>query len=175
MVFGQASIHRTFDSYTTGDAEGLRASQEDLARMVRTTHQPFWRWTALVWRTTTLLLSCDFRGAADCSRESRELEQTFDVSHGSNEGPWSLQSFMIRRETGGLEFARAILDRVAPMPHPWRPGIVALGTELGVHLTWSIQALREALERDLPSLRASSSWPAGPGIPDRGCHLPAGR
>jgi DNA-binding CsgD family transcriptional regulator len=66
---------------------------------------------------------------------------------------------MLRRENGGLDFVRPLLDRVAEVEKPWRPGLVALLTELGL-AERARPHLREAIERDLPSLRPSASWPA---------------
>ncbi len=160
---GPAMTFRALDFYAIGDVGALRECHEELARMVRTTQQPFWQWTALLWRTTTLLLTCDFTGATDCARRSRALEQTFESPDGTNDGPGSLQSFMIRRETRGLEFARGMLDRVTTTPNPWRPATVALGTELEARGVVR-PALHQALEQDLPRLRASSTWPAALGF-----------
>lgn len=159
---GQASTFRAIDAYTVGDAEGFLEAREDLSRTVRATGQPFWTWTALVWHTTTLILNCDFAAAADCLQESNRLEKTFEGPEGGNDGPRSLQMFMLRRETGGLEFARALVERVA-VDNLWRPGAVAMGTELGMR-DLVRTALHDALERDLPWLRASSSWPASLGF-----------
>ena len=160
---GQAATFRNFGAYAVGDPVSLEAAQVDLARMVAATRQPFWQWTSLVWSTTMLVLRCQFAAAASTSAQARRLEEGFERVDGSNDGPWSLQSFALRRETGRLEFARSMLDRVAAVDNPWRPGVVSLCTELEVP-DLARSALHLALERDLDRLRSSSSWPAALGF-----------
>ncbi len=160
---GQAATFRNFGAYALGDPASLDQAQADLARMATATQQPFWQWTSLVWRTTMLLMRCQFSAASEASAQSRRLEERFERVDGSNDGPWSLQSFMLRRETGRLGFARSFLDRVAAVENPWRPGVVSLCTELGAR-DLARSALHGALERDLDRLRSSSSWPAALGF-----------
>lgn len=74
------------------------------------------------------------------------------------DGPWSLQSFLVRRETGALEFARAALATVSPS-NAWAPGLVAIHCELGM-VREAREALHRTLEHRLDSMRDSVTWPA---------------
>jgi DNA-binding CsgD family transcriptional regulator len=152
-----ASI-RAFAAYTMGDVEALEQASTDLARAVRATQQPYWRWVLYLMETTRRICRCDFIGANETIRSARLVEGALESGHGGSEGPLSLQSFMVRRETGGLEFARATLGQLDSLDNPWRPAVVALCMELGLREA-AIPALTAAVSQDFPRLRASATWP----------------
>ena len=156
---GAASQMRTFAAYVLGDRPAFDAAVDDLALMVRATSQPYWRWSGYLVSMSRSMMRCEFAEAAQVLATSRRLEHTFGEGRGVGEGPASVQTFMLRRETGGLEFARRVLAERPGAANPWRPGLVALLTELGMAKPASV-ALREALEQDLPRLRISATWPA---------------
>jgi DNA-binding NarL/FixJ family response regulator len=149
---------RCLAAYVLGHASALDAASADLALMMRATKTPHLRWTGLMVVIGQHLMSCEFAKAAEAMEEARRAELRFGEGP-AGEGPWSLQSFMVRRETGGLAFARRVVDRIDTSDSTWRPGFVALLTELGM-ADRARPILHEALVRDLPRLRASASWPA---------------
>ena len=66
---------------------------------------------------------------------------------------------MIRREIGGLEFARPALAARDIRQNTWVAGLLAMCTELG--LAQRARALlHRSVDQDLPGLRDSSTWPA---------------
>lgn len=158
---GAAASLRCHLAYVLGDPVSLETAFADLTRMVRETHDVYWHWTTYLILASRRIMACDFVGAAEAVAEARRLEGRFEQgsAHDAGDGPWSLQSFMLRRETSGLDFARLMLDRLGDIEKPWRPGLVALLTELGL-AERARPHLREAVERDLPTLRPSASWPA---------------
>ncbi|MEO6413215.1 MAG: AAA family ATPase [Pedococcus sp.] len=156
---GAASQMRTFAAYVLGDTAAMEAAAEDLARMVRATSQPYWRWSMYLVAASRSIMRCEFADARHTIATSWRLERTFGDGRLVGEGPSSLQSFMVRRETGGLEFARRVLAGTAVTSNPWRPGLVAVLTELGMPEPTS-EALKAALEQDLPRLKVSATWPA---------------
>ena len=156
---GAASQMRTFAAYVLGDRAAFDAACDDLVLMVRATSQPYWRWSGYLVTGSRSIMRCDFAEAAHILEVSRRLEHTFGEGRGVGEGPSSLQAYMLRRETGGLEFARRVLSGSAAAANPWRPGLVAVCTELGLAEQASV-ALRESLDQDLPRLRVSATWPA---------------
>lgn len=156
---GAASQMRTFAAYVLGDPGAMEAAVDDLALMVRATSQPYWRWSMYLVAASRSIMRCEFADAGHTIATSRRLEHTFGDGRGVGEGPSSLQSFMLRRETGGLEFARRVLAGAAVTPNPWRPGLVAVLTELGMPGPASA-ALKAALEQDLQRLKVSATWPA---------------
>jgi DNA-binding CsgD family transcriptional regulator len=160
---GPAAMYRNFGAYALGDVEGLESAHADMGRAVRATQQSFWRWTALLWQTTMHVIRCRFDEAAQSLAESHGLDGRFERADGASDGPWSLQSFALRRETGRLEFARSMVDQIASVPNPWRPGVVAICTELGIREP-ARAALHEALDHDRDRFVRSASWPAALGL-----------
>jgi DNA-binding CsgD family transcriptional regulator len=158
---GAAGAMRAGAAYTLGLPEDLRAGVADLARMVRATQQPYWLWTSLLIETGQRLRHCDFAGAERSLREGRTLVQGFEggSTASADDGPASLQTFVLRRETGGIEPLRGLVDGGLDLDDPWRPGLVALGTELGLP-DLALPALRAVVADDLGSLRTSATWPA---------------
>ena len=156
-------MYRNFGAYALGDLVALEAAQADMGRAVRATQQAYWRWAALLWQTTMQVIRCQFDEAAQSLAEGRRLEGRFERAGGGSDGPWSLQSFALRREIGGLEFARSMVGQIAAVENPWRPGVVAICTELGIRDP-ARAALHEALGRDRDRLVNSASWPAALGL-----------
>src|SRR5580658_8680743 len=50
----------------------------------------------------------------------------------STEGPYGLQMYMVRRETGALEAVRPLVEAARQAQPTWEPGLLALYTELGL-------------------------------------------
>ena len=73
-----------------------------------------------------------------------ELGRSFGPD--DTEGPYGLQMFMVRRETGALEATRPLVQ-AAPAEGTWEPGLLALYTELGL-----TEAARSLLSRLLGRL-----------------------
>jgi hypothetical protein len=168
---GWAAAHRCHGAYVFGEPGRLEAARTDLGRVVREMQDPYWRWTAYLIDTSRLLMECDFAGSARLLAEGLRLEHRFERGPGraGRDGPWSLQAFVVRRETGGLDFARRLLDRLDEVENPWRPGLVALFTELGMAERGRAH-LRAAVERDLPVLLVAGCAE----LPRRGCCPAAG-
>lgn len=158
---GAASSARAQAAYTLGEAGDVHPALAALTRMVRDTQQPYWLWTSHLHETGMRILRCDFSGAERSLREGRLAVRAFesDAVTEHDEGPSSLQAFVLRRETGGLEPARALIAAGVDLHNPWRPGVVALGTELRI-ASMTLPALREAVTHELDQFRNSSSWPA---------------
>ncbi|WP_270888642.1 ATP-binding protein [Pedococcus sp. 5OH_020] len=158
---GPGAATRSQCAYILGDPDDLRSALEDMAHMVRATQHTYWLWTANFAAISARIMRCDFTGAEESMRSNRALARSLDGGQGrQDEGPASLQTFILRRETGGLEPARALLGGAAsPLNDAWRPGLLALATELGA-ADIALATLREALTHDLEQLRVSSSWPA---------------
>ena len=128
---GQAATFRNFGAYVLGDPSRSTQPRPTLRAWCRPPSSRSGGGRHSCGHTTMMLLRCQFAAASEASAQSRLLEERFERVDGSNDGPWSLQSFALRRETGGLDFARALLDRVVAVQNPWRPGLVALCAELG--------------------------------------------
>lgn len=154
---GPAAYHRAAISYIQGDPVGLAAAHADLARTARATGQQFWEWVESCLTFGSHFIRCEFTAAADIVNAARELGRGFEPEH-ETEGPFGLQTFMLRREAGGLERIRPLITgREDPTQH-WAPGLLALYCELGL----TGPARRVAgflLDHALARHRESATWP----------------
>lgn len=157
---GPAAFHRCVGHYVLGDPGALAAAHLDLARMARATNEPYWV-LALNFVTFGMqLMRCEFTDAAATLEQTAHLAGAFaEGGHHEADGPWSLQSFMLRRETGRLAPAGRLLTGDEDPAHSWAPGLLALYTELGMaeparRVLWAM------LDEDLDQRQRSASWPA---------------
>jgi DNA-binding CsgD family transcriptional regulator len=153
-----ATQMRAFAAYIFGDPIELDTALEELLLTGRITNEPIFRWRGRCLMTTRHLLLCELGAARESLTEARRLGATLDLPDDAD-GAWSLQSFMIRRETDGLEFARQALEAGAIPHNTWVPGLLALCTELGLAQR-ARDLLHRSVEQGLSGLRDSSTWPA---------------
>ena len=153
-----ATQMRAFAAYILGDPIELDTALEELLLTGRVTNEPIFRWRGRCLMTTRHLLLCELGAARESLAEARRLGSTLDLPDDAD-GAWSLQSFMIRREIGGLEFARPALVAGDIPQNTWVPGLLAVCTELGLAQRARV-LLHRSVEQGLPGLRDSSTWPA---------------
>ncbi|MDQ7992198.1 MAG: AAA family ATPase [Propionicimonas sp.] len=156
---GMAAQNCAQAAYVFADPEELRSGLAAVARVAAVTRDPFWHWRTQLYAATIHILRCEFAAAGECLAESRRLAPSFGQSWQEMDGPWSLQSFALRREIGGLEFARAILDGRPAPSDAWLPGLVAMYCELGL-VEQARAGLDRAVATGFATLRASMTWPA---------------
>jgi DNA-binding CsgD family transcriptional regulator len=100
-------------------------------------------------------MSADFAAAQESCRHMLELTASLGDD---TEGAYGVQSFMIRRETGGLEAVRGLIDGTEDVEGTWPPALLALYTELGLS-----EAARRVVDRvlasDLTREQGSARWP----------------
>lgn len=157
-ALGSAAEVRLFAAYVLGDPEGFTLALSDLRRVALATHDPFWLWRVDLMEGSAHLLNCDFVATAESLAATRHLGASFGYRWEEMDGPWSLQSYVLRRETGGLEFARAALEAGRTPSNAWAPGVVAIHCELGM-VDQARATLHLAIEQGLPALRDSVTWP----------------
>lgn len=155
---GNASQVRVYGGYVLGHAAEMEAALEDLLHVGAETHEPFWTWRGYMLGGSRYLMRCDFAAATECVVQSSQLARSFGHVWGQVEGPLSVPSFLLRRETGSLGFARRLLEAGDVPARVWGPGLVALYVELGL-ADRARDSLRKTLAEDLESLRASYTWP----------------
>ncbi len=154
---GPAAYHRAAICYVQGDAAGLTAAHNDLARTAKVTGQAFWEWVASCVTFGVHFLRAEFDAALRIATEAEDFGRDFEPGHDA-EGASSLQSFMVRRENGGLERVRALISGDERTDANWAPGLLGLYCEL--RLKGPAQRLLDALlDRDLSMLRVSATWP----------------
>ncbi len=156
---GSASQARIYASYILGDPVQLAQALADLHRVGRETQEPFFVWRADLLSVSPQLMRCEFAAAGESLRESSRMALSFGHAWGQVDGPLSLPTFILRRETGGLEFTRRLLESGQVPGHLWAPGLVALYWEVGMAEP-ARTVLRRTLDEDLPGLRTSVTWPS---------------
>ncbi|HET9648080.1 MAG TPA: AAA family ATPase [Microlunatus sp.] len=153
-----ASQMRAFAAYAFGDPIELDRALDELLRTGRISNETFFRWRGTALMATRHLSRADLTSAGESLVEARRLAATLDLPDDA-EGAWSLQSYMIRRECGRLEFARSALTSGQVPQNTWSPGLLALYTELRMD-DHAKDLLRECVRHALPELRSYSTWPA---------------
>lgn len=127
---GPAAFHRSVLGYETGDALGLALARRDLQRTARASGQRYWRWTAGCADYAQLLAGGDLTGADRAVQSVLELGSTFGA--GGVDGAHGVQTFMVRRESGRLGPARAVVDGHEAPDDYWAPALMSLYVELGM-------------------------------------------
>ena len=156
---GSASQARVYTAYILGDRAELDRASADLHRVGQETQEPFWVWRGRLVTVSRQLMGCEFAAARESLDAVSRMALSFGHAWGQVDGPLSVPTFMLRRETGGLEFARRVLQNSEVPRHLWAPGLVALYHEIGMNEQVR-DALRRTLAEDLDGLRASVTWPA---------------
>ena len=155
---GAPAFHRCLAHTILGEPAALARAHADLARAAGDTQQYYWQWVLASVSSALAVGRADFTLARAELDRSHQLGELVDRSE--TEGPWALQSFMIRRETGDLDAAGRVLRRVTADPATmWEPGLTALYTELG-WVEEAARSLHAAMDHDLERYRRSASWPA---------------
>jgi DNA-binding CsgD family transcriptional regulator len=154
----QASFHRALICYVEGDPAGVASAQDELARTTRVVGEPLYEWLTGLVDFGRHLVAADFAAASRAAAASAELRRGF-ASGSEVSGPSSLQTFMLKRESGGLERARELLTGDEDPSETWLPGLLAMYVELGLREPAG-RALHHLLSLGLLQHTASSSWPA---------------
>jgi DNA-binding CsgD family transcriptional regulator len=126
----------------------------DLDRAVRGSGQPFLAHLRGCNDYAHAFLRGDFSAAERIAEDLMELGRSFGPD--AAEGPYGLQMYMVRRETGALEAVRPLIDAARQAQATWEPGLLALYTELG--LTGPAQGLLRRLLASSDVSRARHSW-----------------
>ncbi len=154
---GPAGAYRALASYIGGDRNGWSAGLDDLRVAATRTGQPFWEWVVGCYDHCEQFMAGDFAAAEATAERMRDLGYTFGSD--DTEGPYGIQMFMLRRETGQLDQVKPLIPRDPTDSDAWRPGLLAMYTELGMdeaarRLLWTL--LDDLDEAD----RTTAVWPA---------------
>ncbi|MST32359.1 AAA family ATPase [Acidimicrobiaceae bacterium USS-CC1] len=141
-------------SYLLGLPDELEEAVGDSFRVAQATGQPYYRHVHHCLAHSRAFVRGDFEGAQTWT--DRTVEEAFGDE--MTEGPHAVQTFMVRRETGGLAQFRPFLDGREPFAGRWVPGLLALYTELELEAGIR-RALQHLLSRDLRARRVEAPWP----------------
>ncbi len=148
---GTAAVFRSLISYIKSDLSGWEDAARDMDRSVRGSGQPFMTYMRRCTDFARSYLHGDFAAAEQIADDLVELGSSFGPD--DTEGPYGLQLFMLRRETGGLDQVRHLVGP-ADQTNSWEPGLLALHTEFE-----DVQATRRLLWRLLDRDAAAHQAP----------------
>ena len=154
---GPAAYYRGVISYLQGQPEELAAAYDDLVLTAHATGQAFFDYMAGCVAYGRHFVSGDLVAADRTCAALLELGESFGTD--GTEGPYGVQSFMVRRERGGLEPVRALITGAEDPADHWAPGLLALYTELELAEP-ARRLLHELLDEGLPRHRDSAQWPS---------------
>lgn len=154
---GPAAYYRGVISYLRGDPAGWSAAQHDLLRMSQGTGQGFFEYMAGCLEYGRQFVTGQFTAAAQTCQTLLDLGERFGTD--GTEGPSSVQTFMLRRETGAIEQVRPLLTGREDPHDVWAPGLLALYTALELDEP-AARLLRWLLADQLADHRESAQWPA---------------
>jgi DNA-binding CsgD family transcriptional regulator len=155
---GPAAFHRCVGHYVLGNPTAVDLAYLDLVRMTQATNEPYWTLALSIASFSLHLMRCDFAEAALTLERTARLSASVDGGYEAAEGPWSLQSYILRRETGDLEAARQLITGEEDPAHAWAPGLLALYTEFSMAGA-AARVLHWILAGDLEARQRSASWP----------------
>jgi DNA-binding CsgD family transcriptional regulator len=116
------------------DLDGARRETQQLRRAAEQTRQPFQLYTAEALGSAVAL--CDGRLAEAEAMAQRAWTWTRHMAGPLPSAEYGLILFGLRREQGRLAELKPLIDlmgREGTMASAWRPGLIALLTELGMH------------------------------------------
>jgi len=152
---GEAAHFGAVSSYLLGRPADVERYAGNLRTGALSTGQPFMHYSDVCLAQGRACLRGEFAEAERLARSALEIGN-FDAE--ATDGPHSVQLFMTRRETGGLELARGLVTGQESFAGRWVPGMLALYTELGL-VSGMRRALHALLNRDLDARRAGAQWP----------------
>ena len=153
-ALGIAAIFRAAIAYAHADPDAWSDAVADLDRAVRGSGQPLLAYMRGCSDYAHAFLRGDFAAAERVAEDLLEVGRSFGPD--DTEGPYGLQMYMVRRETGALEAVRPLVDVARQAQATWEPGLLALYTELG--LTGPAQSLLHRLLESSDVSQARQPW-----------------
>jgi DNA-binding CsgD family transcriptional regulator len=126
-----AGVWRSVIALLRAEPRTWEEGTADLDLAVRNSGQPFMTYIGGCLDYARAFLGGDFDRAEQLAEDLLELGRSFGPH--DTEGPYGLQMFMVRRETGGLDAVRPMVEAGVEVGSTWEPGLLALYTELGMH------------------------------------------
>ena len=153
---GPAAYYRAAIAYLRGDPETMDSAYGDMVRATRATGQGFFGYVAGCLEYARHFVAGNFAAAERTCTGLMEMGESFGTD--DTEGPYGVQTYMVRREAGLLEQVRPLVTgNELPTDH-WAPGLLALYTELGM-TTAASRLLGWLLDQQLPRYERTAQWP----------------
>jgi DNA-binding CsgD family transcriptional regulator len=128
-ALGTTGVFRSAIAYMQADQGAWADAMAELDRSIRGGGQPLMVYMRGSSDYAHAYLRGDFAAAERIAEDLLELGWSFGPD--DTEGPYGLQMYMVRRETGALDAIRPLVDAAGQADGAWEPGLLALYTELG--------------------------------------------
>jgi DNA-binding CsgD family transcriptional regulator/tetratricopeptide (TPR) repeat protein len=155
---GAVGYQRGSIGYLRGDRRMVDEAQAQMARTARTTGQLFWTYNADMFDYARAFMAGDLEAAYLAAQRQVEHGRTLSAPDRA-EGPFAVETYMVRREAGRLEQVRPLITGAERPDEVWAPGLLALYTELGL-ADPTARVLRWLVNEGLDRYEAGSDWPA---------------
>ncbi len=153
---GPAAYYRGAIAYLRGDAASLAVAHADLVRTARGTGQGYFEYMAGCMQYARQFVAGEFTAAERTCADLMAMGESFGTD--DTEGPYGVQTYMVRRETGRLEPVRGLVTGDELPTEHWAPGLLALYTELEMTGPAS-RLLHWLLDHQLARYEHSAQWP----------------
>lgn len=153
---GPGAYFRSAIAYLQGDLASMDDAYADMVLTSRATGQDFFRYMAGCAEYAHRFIAGDFAAAERTCVDLMELGASFGTD--DTEGPYGVQMFMVRRETGQIEQVRPLISGEERATDHWAPGLLAIYTELGMAKPAS-RLLRWILDKQLGAYEGTAQWP----------------
>jgi DNA-binding NarL/FixJ family response regulator len=155
-MLGSAVNFRAMTAYLRGRPHELDEAVTASRMAAEATGQPYFRYVAYCLAHAVAFMRGDFAAAERWAELS--LKENATVGDDMAEGPYGVQMFMVRRETGGLERFRAAVTGGEAFAGRWVPALLALYTELDIQPGMQ-RCLTHLMDRDLRARADEAQWP----------------
>jgi DNA-binding CsgD family transcriptional regulator len=129
-ALGIAANWRATTAYALIDPDAWSDAVADMDLATRSSGQPLLAYLGGSNDYARAFLRGDFAEAERIAEHLLEIGRSFGPD--DTEGPYGLQMYMVRRETGALEAVRPLVEAARQAQPAWEPGLLALYTELGL-------------------------------------------
>ena len=153
-----AGYQRATIGYLRGDRHLVEEACADMMWAARTTGQPFWEYVSEGYEYCRHFVAGDLAAADRAAQAQWERGRLLGAAEQA-EGPFGVQTYLVRRESGRLEQIRPLITGTERPADMWAPGLLALYTELGMTEP-ARQVLRWLLDEGLEYYESSADWPA---------------
>jgi DNA-binding CsgD family transcriptional regulator/tetratricopeptide (TPR) repeat protein len=153
-ALGISANWRAATAYAQTDPDAWSGAVADIDLAARSSGQPLLAFLSGANDCARAFLRGDFAEAERIAEQLLEIGRSFGSD--DTEGPYGLQMYMVRRETGALEAVRPLLEFAQEAQPTWEPGLLALYTELG--LTGQARSLLHRLLDRPDVLPNPQSW-----------------
>jgi predicted ATPase/DNA-binding CsgD family transcriptional regulator len=154
-ALGESAMFRSLIAYLNADPAAWADALADMDVAARKTGQPLGRYHRGCNDYARAFLCGGFAAAERIAEDLLEVGRSFGPD--DTEGPYGLQMYMVRRETGALEAIRPLADVIGQQEGTWEPGLLALYTELGMTGP-ARRLLRKLLTGQDPAPVIESAW-----------------